>query len=468
MTSERSLDFRLAAWLDEQATSVAPDDLLARSLARVEATRQRPAVLTRDAFRGPWIGAGRGPIAAPILLVLAVALIAILVVVGSQLVFPRLTVVVPPSPTPGPQSSSLPSQAPVETPVDRRPPAFAAGSGMFTNVRGFRAASETVAWFATDSAIYRTEDIGATWREVQPAGWTGAWSVALVDAQTAFLSPGGSPATVYLTHNGGTTWATARLDVGAVQGSPALSFRSPTDGYATFFDAEFIKLSKPGALHVYHTTDGGLTWSGPVPGAVPHMDQTSDKLYGPIGNYYWQSAGKAPGIPYDNRFFLSADGGATWAEYRFPISSISPRGALKSIRSIRLEDNGRLLIFMDAARNDGSGGAGIYESTDDPTAWRVAYGDPGDTDVQFLSDTTWVITSNAPSEVRRTFDAGATWTTVVPTTSLYAAWSHDWASPDVGWATEECRWLEGCTGDRSTLVVLRTTDGGATWTLMGQ
>jgi hypothetical protein len=48
MTTERSLDFRLAAWLDEQAGSVVPDDLLERSLARVASVRQRPGWLVRN------------------------------------------------------------------------------------------------------------------------------------------------------------------------------------------------------------------------------------------------------------------------------------------------------------------------------------------------------------------------------------------------------------------------------------
>lgn len=48
MTIERDLDFRVAAWLDDQATSSLPERLLERSLARVAATRQRPGWLVGD------------------------------------------------------------------------------------------------------------------------------------------------------------------------------------------------------------------------------------------------------------------------------------------------------------------------------------------------------------------------------------------------------------------------------------
>jgi Kelch motif/Galactose oxidase, central domain len=51
MTAGRDFDQQLRSWLDGRATSTAPDDLLARSLARVSATSQRPGWLVRD--RGP-------------------------------------------------------------------------------------------------------------------------------------------------------------------------------------------------------------------------------------------------------------------------------------------------------------------------------------------------------------------------------------------------------------------------------
>ena len=47
MTIEPDLDFRVATWLDDQATSQVPETLLERSLARVEGTRQRPGWLAR-------------------------------------------------------------------------------------------------------------------------------------------------------------------------------------------------------------------------------------------------------------------------------------------------------------------------------------------------------------------------------------------------------------------------------------
>jgi photosystem II stability/assembly factor-like uncharacterized protein len=342
---------------------------------------------------------------------------------------------------------------------------------MFATMRDLKAASDSVAWISTDTAIYRTDDEGRTWREVEPTGWTDGryWMAVFVDSDTAYASPGGSPATIVVTHDGGATWSISSIGVAAPQSAPVFSISSPTEGYATFFDAELIKLSTPGALHIYHTTDGGSTWSGPVAGAVPHMNESLDKLSAPIGGYLPQSAGKAPGVPYDNRFFLSDDGGANWSQYKFPISAISPKGALKSIRAIRREENGRLLVFLDASR-EGRGvlPTVIYESTDDPATWQVLSTDAGDSDLTFVSDTTWLASSSAPSELRITLDRGKTWATVSPSVSLYYTSSRQWASLQTGWAIEECRWVADCTADKHATVVFVTTDGGITWTEIGQ
>jgi hypothetical protein len=467
MTIERDLDRRLAGFFEESSVQVPPTDLLPRSLTRVEATRQRPGWLVGDGAGRPGIRLGATFVPAWVVLALSALLVAGIVIVGSQLIRQqqRQTVVAPL------QSSPIESNAvetPLETVAPTREPGIGTRPGMFATLRDIKAVSDTVAWFITESAIYRTDDIGRTWREVEPVGWTSQWSSAFIDADTAYASQGGSPATIVVTHDGGATWSTASIEVAAPQSLPVFSINSPTDGYATFYDAEFVELSTPGALHIYHTTDGGSTWSGPIAGAVPHMEASSDKLYAPIGGFLWQSAGKAPGVPYDNRFFLSADGGANWAEYKFPISDISPKGALKSIRAIRREESGRLVVFLDASRNGpGVLPPAIYESTDDPATWRVLSTDAGDSDLTFLSETTWLASSSAPSEVRTTLDRGTTWTTVIPSVSLYYS-TRWWATLQTGWATQECHWLAGCTQDPDAIVVMVTTDGGATWTEIGQ
>jgi hypothetical protein len=99
MTTERSLDFRLAAWLDEEATSLVPEDLLDRSLARVANVRQRPGWLVRTA------GSERDQPGLRRILVVAAAIVALaaawIALVGSGLL--------PLTPSPTPTVSSSPS-----------------------------------------------------------------------------------------------------------------------------------------------------------------------------------------------------------------------------------------------------------------------------------------------------------------------------------------------------------------------
>ena len=278
-------------------------------------------------------------------LLVAAALIATLLVggafaVGSGLV--RLTSVVPPSPEATPTTSPGPSQAvgspspgitASATPLNALP----ARPGTFAELRDSLLASDTVGWVATSSAIYRTTDTGSTWTNVRPQGVTATSATALLDADTTYVASGGSPATIAATHDGGASWVEASLDVGAISGGPIFSFQTSLNGFATFYDPNETE-----PLRVYETTDGGVTWNGPKDGQVPHVAASFDKLNPPIGGFLWQSAGKFDNSPFDNRFFLSADGAATWTQYTFPIGEVAPKNALKSIVGVVRDDSGRI------------------------------------------------------------------------------------------------------------------------------
>ena len=103
MTLDRDFDRRLVVWLDERAVASPPADLLARSLARVDSTRQRgvwrfPAV----ALGGATI-VGRRTVPAWAALLIVALVVAALLVVGGQIVRRYLAVV--------PQQTTLPTLA---------------------------------------------------------------------------------------------------------------------------------------------------------------------------------------------------------------------------------------------------------------------------------------------------------------------------------------------------------------------
>jgi photosystem II stability/assembly factor-like uncharacterized protein len=481
MTTDRDLDLHLASWFDERTTSAPPADLLSRALGRVDKTRQRPRLLTAGAYARPWWGSNGAPLAAPVIIVVLTLLVVVLVVAGAQLVVPRLTVVLP-APTPGPSSTALPTSAPLATPLDTRPPAQSVQASVFGTAWDPIPFGDNVAWIRTNDApgsprgaawpglLYRTEDAGQTWRAVQPAGFSQPWANAFVDANTAYVKVGDG-ASIAFTHDGGASWTTTTLDAGAGI-APAFVFPDSMHGFVTFVDPALDSAPGGTGLLVFSTTDGGATWSGPVRSTQPHLADGSNKLESPIGPYLVESSGQAPGKPFQNDFYLSADGGGTWRKYTFPINSISSRNDLKVVDQLFAEPNGRLLVEFSASPS-GRGGHpnGIYESTDDPAAWRLLYTESdGDGDVQFLSATTWILRSGAPNEILTTLDAGLTWSKVTSTTSVPYAVTPVFGSAHTAWFTIECRWIPdqpNCPRTQSPKLLFVTTDGGATWREVG-
>ncbi|TMK30559.1 MAG: hypothetical protein E6G61_06130 [Actinobacteria bacterium] len=476
MTIDRDLDRRLVDLFEDRSVAVPPPDLLARSLARVDSTGQRrtwrfPSVALRgDATFGH-------PLLPAWALLVLVALVAVaLLVVGSQIVR-RYQSVIPEQTPPALAVYSTPSpetQAPIET----RPPGVPAEAGMFATIRDVFAAGDQVAWVSTKTAIYRTDDTGKTWRAVQPDGWALPNDEAFLDADTAYV-PIGTGSEIAVTHDGGASWSTSVLDAGGA-GSPVFAFASASTGYVTFVDPSHYDKRDGTGLFVFGTTDGGRTWTGPSRGLQPHLKASSNKLYGAKGAFLINSAGLSDQYAFENFFDLSEDGGATYTRYDFPVGPLAPKKAMKEVVAIVRGLDGHLLIALGV---DGSPEV-VYRNGGYPSTWSQV--DEVPTGIaqpfQFLSPTSWVFTAGAPGEILSTIDAGAHWRTVVPSISLYGVQAGEgpasWGSLETGWGVEECRWTllsadgspgsgRSC-GDRPhDIVLLVTSDGGATWTRIG-
>jgi photosystem II stability/assembly factor-like uncharacterized protein len=477
MTTDRNVGAELATWFDDRATSIVPDGLLARSLARVDRTRQRPRVLvaTVATWRAPRFGRSviRGSVMpAWVVLLLAGLLAAMLLVVGSQLLRQNLLVIADPSTQPALETPAT-AETTSPSPNDTSAPARAADQAMFADLGGFFAASDKVAWVRTVDKIYRTEDTGRTWREVQPAGWSATAMTTFVDEQTAYLSAGGQPVSILATHDGGSSWIATRVDAGPDVSSPTFTFHGPSSGFATFVDLKPSDAGQGTSVVVFATEDGGATWSGPERGLQPHFRASGNKLYPPTGGFLVDSAGKGS-FAFENWFYLSDDGGVNWTKYPFPAGALAPKNDLKSVDDIRREANGRLLISVRDEGDRNPIAQAIYESGDNASTWRLVYEEPpGDFDVQFLSDDTWVLTSGSPNEVRVTTDGGAHWSSLTPRLPMFYGLPQDsrqFATPQTGWATLPCEFIPGrdCGQNRNASSLFVTTDGGSTWTEVGQ
>ena len=354
-----------------------------------------------------------------------------------------------------------------------------ATAGMINNAGDILLASATVGWMSTSNAIYRTRDMGSTWTAVGPAGWSSFAHVQFVDADTAYatskisgsdgapLSIAG-PMTIAATHDGGTSWVEATIDAPSGMANMGLSFRTPANGFVTFFTQDGTD------VRVFETTDGGRTWASPVRSSAPRMlyllkNLSGDPATGAHALVLTNSL--APGRPFDNNVYFSLDGGATWTKRAFPISGRAPARKMKGA-GLWADGSGRIVLAMDV-----EGDEQVYTSDDDGQSWQFVRDlGPDVGHVQLMSAAEWVFASG--SAVLSTEDGGATWRTTESGLRIYA-YEVSFASPDRGWALLDCSSYpaEGlgayCPDTKpgvidGTHVFLRTTDGGRTWARIGQ
>ena len=109
MTADQNLDRALGAWIDSETISV-PDDLLARSLARVGGTRQRPSWLAAEGVAVSVRGDRVTFVPVWALVVLGLLAAAVLAA-GATRLLPSPTALVEPSPTPFAQVPATPAPA---------------------------------------------------------------------------------------------------------------------------------------------------------------------------------------------------------------------------------------------------------------------------------------------------------------------------------------------------------------------
>lgn len=474
MTTELDLDWRLASWLDDVATPTVPDTLLARSLARVEATRQRPGWLVRDRGRPQGAASGRGLVTHRRRLAVSFVVAVLAVALGAGLfakLFPATLV------GPSGEPSIGPSPTSVTGPSLTLDGAFPATADMI-NHASILLASDTVGWLsAANTAIYRTRDMGATWSEVGPSGWSEFARVRFVDADTAYVTstvagshdeplsiPG--PMTIAATHDGGSSWVEATIDAPGGMANMGFSFRTAENGFATFFSQDGTD------VRVFETTDGGRTWTGPVRSSAPRMLYLLKDLSGDpaAGNHTLVLTNALGSRPFDNNVYFSTDGGVTWAKRPFPVSDRARAADMKGA-TLLADGSGRIVMAMDV-----DGDIQMYTSDDDGLSWQLVRDLGRDAGrVQLLSATEWIFANG--SRVLSTADGGATWRTTEGTSRIYP-FEMTFASPDRGWA------LLGCFGYPAegfstycaaaqpgvrdeTVVFLATTDGGRTWTRIG-
>lgn len=448
MSKREDFESRLRAYLTEAKKSPSPD-LEERIRAR--------------AF-GQRFGWAAQLLAAAAVLVLALGLgfaarqARLLGVAGSAtprpVVTPSASVTPSIKPTASPEASA--------SPYPLLPPA---SMHMVSSNTGWAAGSGT-------NRILRTSDGGSHWEDVTPhAASAGTWITVFLDANNAWvassLQPGsGSPdssVAIYRTADGGRTWQQVSQVV-ADRGWPAaLDFVDSKHGWL------FMRLgAAAGAEGVafYGTQDGGATWTklsetdqsltSSGPGTLPlGCSKVAPVFLNPSTG--WQpGACNGGSAPY---LYVTRDGGRNWAAVSLRI----PQGTFNcdcSIESLRFWDQEHGAFVLENAYQDAGGYAQnfLYTTSDGGRSWQLGPLLPKNSFSVYFLDATHGWTLDAKTNTLLfSADAGQHWSTagVIPTNSNGVVRDFQFVTPQIGWVLG---------ADPRGLPILKTVDGGQTWT----
>jgi photosystem II stability/assembly factor-like uncharacterized protein len=313
-------------------------------------------------------------------------------------------------------------------------------------------------WGLTDTGVVRTTDGGSTWFNATPSGLNGAPSSPFfLDASTGWLaanSDNPTTGTLYHTSDGGATWSTTAVPFGG----GSLHFIDAMHGW------DLVGLNagmSHEAVGIFRTSDGGVTWSRilindpTVAGYTNSLPLVGDKNGITVldSNHAWVT-GTQPSSDFIY-VYTSQDGGITWAHQNLAIPagySGAMTGANLPVFFGRREAVLPVLLF---ANNNGSD---FYVSHDGGQTWSATtpVGQGGFLSVASGNDF-YVWDGNAPLNVSH--DAGASWSTVTPNVTIKDNMvSMQFINATTGWAL---------TSDASNHRMLyKTVNGGATWTVL--
>lgn len=298
--------------------------------------------------------------------------------------------------------------------------------------------------------VLRSDDAGATWREVSidgyrprviefsPDGQYG-WIAGVTCAPQTTPPQLGCPLqhALFTSSDGGLSWR--RTNDGTER--TALRLMSPTEGWAYAVECSETDRGVPACNGgVQMTTDGGNTWRTVLVASqygVPALDALSA-----TSAIVYTRPGCDAICPY--ALLRTNDRGATWSEMATP-----PIG-----------DNAAQLEF-ESDRTGVLVSGGMFYTKDAAATWSPATFPitAGTGDVTFVDGSTgWF----SASRLMRTTDGGNSFT---PATDAGSGQSFTFVSRDEGWSTDaKCRQpLASNEAQTCALRILRTRDGGDSW-----
>ena len=339
-------------------------------------------------------------------------------------------------------------------------------------LRSIKMFDEKTGWAITRNAILRTTDGGVHWKDVTPPGHP---RIASIDAifltsSSAWISmPQASSATilVFRTDDGGQTWQKSSL-----QSNKSTQVQiSAVDSQHAWILNHIGGGPQAEIVEIFRTNDGGKSWArvtrvypastdGPPQGQLPFggsksglsfVDAATGWVTGsmPVNNLTW--------------VFRTHDGGSTWQQQALPPLSHATSALLSFTSPTFFTANDGILPVNFTGQN--TSGFGIYVTHDGGNTWKsVPAAQPPISlaTIDFIDTNHGWATDNEGSNLYVTKDGGEHWTKLAfafTSNSLPSFKLLDFVTNEMGWAI-------GATGPNTT-VLLKTVDGGHTWTPIG-
>jgi photosystem II stability/assembly factor-like uncharacterized protein len=333
-------------------------------------------------------------------------------------------------------------------------------------------------WAVADGQLYLSDDFGATWvqRALVPGVALDATdgsvlsSVFVLDAGHVWTASPGPGSTVpyggqgpgydhlYLvisrTVDGGATWQSVKLpgDWGGTQ--PVLAFADAQRGFLLLSG-----LRGGGGSVVFATTDGGATWQ-----RVGGADRLGSIFSASDASTLWAGNEGDAGPVARPILDVSRDGGRTWADARLPglVGDVFVNDNPVAPPVFSGKDGAVAVI---AASTDTSPMVRFYRSSDGGRTWALAaqvqIGESGSTSVAVVDPLHYVVIDTQTGQLQATSDGGVTWQPAASSGLNAALALHFW-DPGNGAA-----FVQLTSGQAPAPGLLRTTDGGRTWSPVG-
>jgi photosystem II stability/assembly factor-like uncharacterized protein len=327
--------------------------------------------------------------------------------------------------------------------------------------------------------VYKTTDGGRTWH--QQLTWDGPGPVQVRfsadGSQGLVVGQGGAP--LFKTADGGAHWQPMALPPQATQ-VELQYFLDVREGWII----SALNGATPGIAGVFHTTDGGQTWT-----ETARLDVNQDFSHGQAGGglqgylvFRDSSTGWMDPIPANGTgispvtpfLFVTHDSGKTWAVQEFappPEVALHSSTAIVSPPRFFNDREGVVLATVlsnasDPAHSPTVTGMYAYTTTDGGDHWSLPQPVvvPGVSNARppiwMIDPRTW-LTFGVSQEVERSTDAGLHWK-ILPGAlpSQVSGLQVDFQDVKNGWAAVIIF------GAQPVLALYRTTDGGAHWTAL--